>query len=178
MKFTETKLKGAFIITPDLIEDERGFFARAFCRREFEEHGLNPDLVQCNISFNKTKGTLRGMHYQAGPHAEVKLVRCTAGAIYDVIVDLRPESPTFKQWFSTELTEKNHQMLYVPEGFAHGYQTLTPQTEVFYQVSAFYHPASERGIRWNDPTFGIEWPLPVTVISKKDASHPDWEAKR
>jgi len=178
MKFTETILKGSFIITPDLMEDERGFFARAFCRNEFEEQGLNPNLVQSNISFNETKGTMRGMHYQAGPHAEVKLVRCTAGAIYDVIVDLRLESPTYRQWFSTELTEKNHRLLYVPEGFAHGYQTLTPQTEVFYQVSAFYHRASERGIRWDDPTFGIEWPLPVTVVSKKDASHPKWEAKR
>ena len=178
MKFAETKLKGAFIITPDLMEDERGFFARAFCRNEFEGQGLNPNLVQSNISFNETKGTMRGMHYQAGPHAEVKLVRCTAGAIYDVIVDLRPESPTFRQWFSTELTEKNHQLLYVPEGFAHGYQTMTPQTEVFYQVSVFYHRASERGIRWDDPAFGIEWPLPITVISKKDASHPNWVAER
>ena len=178
MKFIETKLKGAFIITPDLIEDERGFFARTFCQREFEEHGLNSDLVQCNISFNKKKGTLRGMHYQASPHAEAKLVRCTAGAICDVIIDLRPESPTFKQWFTAELSEKNHRMLYVPEGFAHGYQTLMPRTEVFYQVSAFYDPASERGVRWNDPAFGIEWPLPVAAVSQKDSSYPDWEAKR
>jgi dTDP-4-dehydrorhamnose 3,5-epimerase len=178
MKFIETKLKGAFIITPDLIEDERGFFARTFCRREFEENALNPNLLQCNISFNETKGTLRGMHYQAGLQSEVKLVRCTAGAIYDAIIDLRPESPTFKQWLSTELTENNHHLLYVPEGFAHGYQTMTPQTEVFYQVSAFYHPASERGIRWDDPAFGIEWPLPITVVSKKDASHPNWVAER
>jgi len=173
MKFTETKLRGAFIITPDLIEDERGFFARTFCRREFEEHGLNSNLVQCNISFNKTKGTLRGMHYQAAPHGEVKLVRCTAGTIYDVIVDLRPESPTFRQWLAAELSEKNHQLLYVPEGFAHGYQTLEPQAEVFYQVSASYHRASERGVRWNDSAFGIKWPLPARVISKKDSSYPD-----
>lgn len=176
MKFTETKLKGAFIITPHLIEDERGFFARTFCRHEFEDHGLNPNLVQCNISFNKAKGTLRGMHYQAAPHGEVKLVRCTAGAIYDVIIDLRPESPTLKKWFSTQLSAINHQMLYVPEGFAHGYQTLAQQTEIFYQVSAFYHPASERGIRWNDPAFAIEWPLSITAVSKKDAAYPDWEA--
>ncbi len=178
MKFMQTKLKGAFIITPDRIEDDRGFFARTFCRQEFEEHGLNPNLVQCNISFNQKKGTVRGMHYQTAPHAEVKLVRCTAGAIYDVIIDLRPESPTFIKWFAAELSEKNHQMLYVPEGFAHGYQTLEPYTEVFYQVSAFYHPASERGTRWNDPAFGIEWPLPACVISNKDASHPDWEGNR
>jgi dTDP-4-dehydrorhamnose 3,5-epimerase len=178
MKFVETKLKGAFIITPDLIEDKRGFFARTFCRQEFGEHSLNPDLVQCNISFNETKGTLRGMHYQAAPHEEVKLIRCTSGAICDVIVDLRLDSPTFKGWFAAELSKANHQMLYVPEGFAHGYQTLEPQTEVFYQVSTFYHPASERGVRWNDPTFGIKWPLPVGVISKKDGSYPDWEANR
>jgi dTDP-4-dehydrorhamnose 3,5-epimerase len=178
MKFIETILKGAFIITPDLIEDERGFFSRIFCRREIEEHGLNSSLVQCNISFNKKKGTLRGMHYQAVPHAEVKLVRCTAGVINDVIIDLRPESPTVRQWFAAELSAINHQMLYVPEGFAHGYQTLEPQSEVVYQVSAFYNPSSERGVRWNDPAFGIEWPLPVDVISKKDSSHPDWEAKR
>ena len=178
MKFTETKLQGAFIIAPDLIEDERGFFARTFCRREFEEQGLNPYLVQCNISFNKTKGTLRGMHYQASPNADEKLVRCTAGAIHDVIIDLRPESPTFKQWIATKLTEQNHQLLYVPEGLAHGFQTLMQQTEVFYQVSAFYHPTSERGVRWDDPTFGIEWPLPVSVVSRKDLSHPDWEVRQ
>ena len=178
MKFIETKLKGAFVITPERIKDERGFFARTFCRHEFEEHGLNSGLVQCNISVNKKKGTLRGMHYQVDPYAEVKILRCTTGAIYDVIVDLRPESPTFRQWFAAELSEKNHKMLYVPEGFAHGYQTLEQQTEVFYQVSAFYHPASERGIRWDDPAFGIEWPLPACVVSKKDAAHPDWEGKR
>lgn len=176
MKFTETKLKGAFVISPDLIEDERGFFARTFCRHEFEKHGLNPDLVQCNISFNKIKGTLRGMHCQAMPHSEVKLLRCTAGAICDVIIDLRSKSPTFKQWFSTRLSEENHQMLYVPEGFAHGYQTLAQHTEVFYQVSAFYNPASEHGVRWNDPAFKIEWPSPITAISNKDVSYPDWEA--
>jgi dTDP-4-dehydrorhamnose 3,5-epimerase len=178
MKFVETKLKGAFIITPDLIEDDRGFFARIFCRQEFEKHGLNPDLVQCNISFNKAKGTLRGMHYQIAPSAEVKLVRCTAGAICDVIIDLRSGSPTFKQWVAAELSEKNHRLLYVPEGFAHGYQTTEPLSEVFYQVSSSYNPASERGVRWNDPAFGIEWPLPVSVISKKDESYPVWEVER
>lgn len=174
MKFTETKLKGAYLITPDFIDDERGFFARTFCHQEFQEHGLNINIVQCNISFNVRKGTVRGMHYQMPPHAEVKVIRCTAGAIVDVIIDLRPDSPTFKQWFSIELNDKNHQMLYVPEGFAHGYQTIAPRTEIFYQVSNFYHPASERGIRWDDPAFEIKWPLPVTDISKKDASHPDW----
>ncbi|MBU1052821.1 MAG: dTDP-4-dehydrorhamnose 3,5-epimerase [Proteobacteria bacterium] len=177
MKFTEIKLKGAFIITPDLIKDERGFFARAFCRHEFIDHGLNPDLFQCNISFNRKKGTLRGMHYQVAPHSEAKLVRCTSGFIYDVIIDLRPESPTFKQWFGAELSASNHQMLYVPVGFAHGYQTLEDNTEVFYQVSAFYHPEAENGLRWNDPAFGIKWPIPVSTISKKDASHPDWKSE-
>jgi dTDP-4-dehydrorhamnose 3,5-epimerase len=178
MIFTPTPLKGAFIITPDLIEDERGFFSRVFCRREFEANGLNPNLVQCNISFNKQKGTLRGMHYQIAPHAEVKLVRCTAGAIYDVMIDLRPESKTFKRWFSAELTAENHNMLYVPEGFAHGYQTLADDTEIAYQVSTFYHTESERGVRWNDPVFGIAWPLPVTVISPKDQAYPNWGATR
>jgi dTDP-4-dehydrorhamnose 3,5-epimerase len=177
MIFTQTPLAGAFIITPDLIEDERGFFARTFCRREFEANGLNPNLVQCNISFNKQKGTLRGMHYQVAPHAEVKLVRCTAGAIYDVIIDLRAESPTFRQWISVELTAENHHQLYVPEGFAHGYETLTDNTEVAYQVSEFYSPESERGIRWDDPAFVVSWPLPVAAVSSKDATHPNWEAK-
>lgn len=175
MIFTPTPLAGAFVITPDLIEDERGFFARTFCRREFEEHGLNPELVQCNISFNKKKGAVRGMHYQVPPHAEVKLVRCTAGAVCDVIIDLRHGTPTFKQWFAVELSAENHRQLYVPEGFAHGYQTLTNNAEVAYQVSGFYSPQSERGVRWNDPSFGIAWPLPVATISAKDAAHPDWE---
>lgn len=178
MIFTPTPLAGAFIITPDLIEDERGFFARTFCRREFEEHGLNYNLVQCNISFNKRKGTLRGMHFQAAPHAESKLIRCTNGEIFDVIIDLRPESNTYKQWYAAELTAANHRMLYVPEGFAHGYQTLTEDAEVAYQVSEFYSPESERGIRWNDPAFSIVWPLPVSAISAKDASPPDREASR
>ncbi|MGD9158484.1 MAG: dTDP-4-dehydrorhamnose 3,5-epimerase [Desulfobacteraceae bacterium] len=177
MHFTETKLKGAFIISPDHIEDERGFFARAFCKNEFEEHFLNPNLVQCNISLNHKKGTLRGMHYQVQPYSEVKLVRCTSGSIYDVIIDVRPASPTFKQWIGAELSASNHQMLYVPEGFAHGYQTLEDNTEVFYQVSSFYHPEAEGGLRWNDPAFGIKWPISVSTISKKDASHPDWKSK-
>jgi dTDP-4-dehydrorhamnose 3,5-epimerase len=178
MKFVETGLSGAYIIEPDLIEDERGFFARVFCRHEFEEHGLNLGLVQCNISYNKVSGTLRGMHYQEQPHSEVKLVRCTTGAIFDVIIDLRRESPTFMMWFAAELSQRNRHMLYVPEGFAHGYQTMESCTEVFYQVSEFYNRASERGVRWNDPAFAIEWPLPVTILSKKDEAHPDWEGKR
>lgn len=177
MIFIKTNLEGVYIITPDFIEDERGFFARTFCRREFEANGLNPNLVQCNISFNKQKGTLRGMHYQIAPHTEAKLVRCTKGAIYDVIIDLRAESPTFRQWIAVELTAENHHQLYVPEGFAHGYQTLLPETEVCYQVSEFYNPQSERGVRWNDPAFAISWPLPVAAVSFKDATHPNWGAK-
>ncbi|HZS44670.1 MAG TPA: dTDP-4-dehydrorhamnose 3,5-epimerase family protein, partial [Blastocatellia bacterium] len=135
MIFTETSLKGAYIIEPELLEDERGFFARVWCQKEFEDHGLNPRLAQCSISFNKRKGTLRGMHYQAKPFEEAKLVRCTRGAIYDVIVDLRPESESRYKWFACELTEQNRRMLYVPEGFAHGFQTLEDNTEVFYQIS-------------------------------------------
>ncbi len=177
MIFTETRLKGAFIIEPELIKDERGFFARAFCRNEFISKGLNPDMVQCNISLNHKKGTLRGMHYQVQPYSEIKLVRCTSGSVYDVIIDFRPDSKTFKQWVGTELSASNHKMFYVPEGFAHGYQTLEDNTEVFYQVSSFYHPEAESGLRWNDPAFGIKWPIPVTTVSTKDASHPDWKAE-
>src|SRR5688500_11400400 len=142
MIFTETDLKGAYIIEPEKLEDERGFFARTWCAREFEEHGLNPRLAQCNISYNHKKGTLRGMHFQAKPYEEAKLVRCTIGAIYDVIIDLRPQSPTYTQWTAVELTADNHRMLYVPEGFAHGFQTLMDQTEVFYQMSNLYNPQS------------------------------------
>lgn len=175
MKFTETKLKGAYIIEPELITDERGFFARSWCQQEFEKRGLNPKLVQCNISFNHKKGTLRGMHYQAKPYEEAKLVRCTKGGIYDVIIDLRAESPTFKQWDAVELTAENYQMLYVPEGFAHGFQTLVDNSEVFYQISEFYHPESARGVRWDEPIFGIEWPDEERrVISDKDGIYPDF----
>lgn len=171
MKFTETKLKGAYIIEPELITDERGFFARSWCQKEFTEQGLNPNLVQCNISFNHKKGTLRGMHYQAKPHEEAKLVRCTKGEIYDVIIDLRPESSTFKQWVAVELTDENHKMLYIPEGMAHGFQTLVDNTEVFYQMSEFYHSESARGIRWDDKNFCISWIEPHCIISKKDQSY-------
>ena len=171
MRFTETRLKGAFIIEPERLEDERGFFARTFCQKEFEAHGLNPRMVQCNISYNKHKGTLRGMHYQAAPMAEAKLVRCTRGAIYDVIIDLRPESPTYCQWLAEELNAENSKMIYIPEGFAHGFQTLENDTEVFYQMSEFYSPEHARGLRWDDPAFGIEWPLTGKIISESDMSY-------
>ncbi|OAD21867.1 dtdp-4-dehydrorhamnose 3,5-epimerase [Candidatus Thiomargarita nelsonii] len=174
MIFTETKLKGAYIIDLEPIADERGFFARSWCQKEFEAHGLNPNLVQCNISFNKTKGTLRGMHYQVAPHEEAKLVRCTKGAIYDVIIDLRPESSTFKQWVAVELTAENYQMLYIPEGFAHGFQSLADNTEVFYQMSEFFHPECARGVRWDDPAFNIEWPQDERIITAKDMQYLDF----
>jgi dTDP-4-dehydrorhamnose 3,5-epimerase len=174
MIFAETKLKGAFIIQPEKLEDERGFFARTWCKRELEAHGLNPNLVQCNISFNKKGATLRGMHHQAAPHEEAKLVRCTMGAIYDVIIDLRPDSRTFKQWISVELTAENRKMIYIPEGFSHGFMTLDDNTEVFYQMSEFYAPDCARGVRWNDPAFDIVWPGDVTVISEKDNQYPDF----
>ena len=175
MRFIETRLEGAYIIEPEPIEDERGFFARTFCVREFEAHGLNPCVAQCNISFNKKKGTLRGMHYQVAPHAEAKMVRCIRGAMYDVIIDLRPESPTFKEWIAVELTANNRRMLYIPEGFAHGFQTLEDETEVFYQMSEFYHPEAARGVRWDDRVFGIEWSSDGRIVSPRDQSFRDWE---
>jgi dTDP-4-dehydrorhamnose 3,5-epimerase len=174
MIFTETKLKGAFVIEVQKFEDDRGFFGRTFCQKEFEKAGLNPNVAQANVSFNRKKGTLRGMHYQAAPHGEIKLVRCTRGAIYDVIIDVRPDSPTYKQWVGVTLKEGAYTMFYVPEGFAHGFQTLEDETEVIYQVSQFYTPGSERGIRYNDPVFRIDWPLDVQVISDKDRSWPDY----
>jgi dTDP-4-dehydrorhamnose 3,5-epimerase len=174
--FKETKLKGAFIIEPERVEDERGFFARTFCRNEFEAHGLNPHLVQCSVSFNMKKGTLRGMHYQASPHEETKLVRCTSGAIYDVMLDLRPTSPTFKQWVSVELTGENRRMVYIPEGVAHGFQTLEPDTEVFYQMGEFYHSESSRGVRWNDSSFVIQWPIAQPIVSVRDQELPLMES--
>ncbi len=174
MKFEETKLSGAFVIELQRMEDRRGFFARAFCRREFAAHGLNPAVAQCNTSFNRAAGTLRGMHYQTDPFPEVKLVRCIRGAIHDVIIDLRPASPTYRAWAGFDLSAENHRTLYVPEGFAHGYLTLADDTVVFYQVSEFYNPGHERGIRWNDPAFAIHWPLTPRIVSPKDASHPDF----
>jgi dTDP-4-dehydrorhamnose 3,5-epimerase len=174
MIFTETSLARAFVIDLEPAVDERGFFARSFCRREFEAHGLNPELVQCNISLNHRRGTLRGMHWQAAPDQEAKLIRCTRGAIHDVIIDLRPRSPTFARHASATLTASNHRMLYVPEGFAHGFLTLEPNTEVFYQMSTFYAPGSARGVRYDDSTFAIPWPAPIVVISERDRSYPDW----
>jgi dTDP-4-dehydrorhamnose 3,5-epimerase len=172
MRFTETELPGAFLIDLEPRSDERGFFARTFCREEFLEHGLEPVVVQCNLSYNHRAGTLRGMHYQLPPAAEVKLVRCTAGAIWDVIVDLRPDSPTYLRHIGVELTAKNRRALYVPKMFAHGYQALTDGAEVSYQVTEAHAPGLERGFRFDDLLFRVEWPLPVTAISEKDASWP------
>lgn len=175
MVFVETKLKGVFIIEPERREDERGFFARTFCQREFEAHGVDARVAQCSVSFNKRKGTLRGLHYQIAPHAESKLVRCTRGAIYDVAVDLRLDSPTFKQWAAVELSADNRKALYIPAGCAHGFQTLVDDTEVYYQISEVYHPESARGVRWDDPAFGIKWPITEnTTISEKDLCYPDY----
>jgi dTDP-4-dehydrorhamnose 3,5-epimerase len=177
MIFNETKLPGAFIIEVQRLEDERGFFGRSFCRNEFAGQGLNPMIAQCNISFNRDAGTLRGMHYQEAPHTEDKLIRCTRGSLYDVIVDLRPESPTFKQWLAAELTGDNRRMLYIPKGCAHGFLTLENNTEIFYQMSEFYHSESGRGVRWNDPAFGIQWPEGVSMIlSERDQNWPDYPA--
>jgi dTDP-4-dehydrorhamnose 3,5-epimerase len=175
MKFLETSLKGVFQIDLEPQSDERGFFARTWCQKEFEAHGLNSALVQCSISYNARKGTLRGLHYQAYPYQESKLVRCTEGAIHDVVVDLRPESPTFKQWITADLTATNRNMLYVPAGCGHGFLTLEDETEVFYQISEFYNPQSSRGVRWDDPAFQIVWPGEVTVISERDRNYPNFE---
>jgi dTDP-4-dehydrorhamnose 3,5-epimerase len=174
MTFHETKLQGVFEIRIEPLRDERGFFARSWCQTEFKSHGLNPALVQCNISFNGRKGTLRGMHYQLAPYAEAKLIRCTRGAIYDVIVDLRRGSPTFKQWVSVVLTAEKRNMAYVPEDCAHGFLTLEDDTEVFYQMSQFFSAESARGVRWDDPAFQIAWPHEIAVISERDKNYPDF----
>lgn len=171
MLFTETKLAGALIIDLDTTEDSRGFFARTFCVNEFANHGLKPAVVQCNLSFNYKKGTLRGMHFQKYPSTETKLVRCIKGAIYDVIIDLRPESPTYLSHIGVELTADNHRALYIPDNFAHGFQTLADDTEVLYQMGDFYAPEYAAGYRYDDPAFNIKWPLPVSEISAKDQ---DW----
>lgn len=171
MIFSETDLKGAFVIEPELREDERGFFARTWCADEFALHGLNPQLVQCSISFNKKQGTLRGMHYQVAPHEETKLVRCTRGKIFDVIIDLRPQSATYTKYFGVVLSESNRLMLYIPEGMAHGFQTLEDETEVFYQMSKSVHPESARGVRWDDPCFSIQWPVSDRIISARDRQY-------
>jgi dTDP-4-dehydrorhamnose 3,5-epimerase len=172
MQFVKTKLAGSFIIEPEPNEDARGLFARTFCAREFREHELIPTFVQCSVSMSRARGTLRGLHYQLPPACEVKLVRCTAGAIYDVIVDLRPDSPTYLQHITVELTSQNRRALYVPEMFAHGLQTLVDGTEVFYQISEFYAPDRAMGLRFNDPKLAIQWPIPVTTISEKDLNWP------
>lgn len=174
MIFTRISLSGAYLVTLNPIADERGFFARSWCRNEFASRGLNPNLVQCNITSSQKRGTLRGMHYQKAPHEEVKIVRCTKGAIYDVIIDLRPTSPTFKQWFGVELTADNHFMLYIPTGFAHGCQTLQDESEIFYQMSEFYHPESAASVRWDDPAFGIQWPDDSRIISRRDQDIADF----
>lgn len=172
MIFTETSLKGAFLIEPEPVKDERGMFARVWCRKEFEAQGLKVTWVQNNLSVNSRKGTMRGMHYQVAPHEEVKLVQCTMGAIYDVIVDLRPASPTYCHHVGVVLSAENRRMLFIPEMFAHGFLTLQDGAEVFYHMSAFYAPGSARGFRWDDPTFGIEWPAVIVSMSDKDRSWP------
>jgi dTDP-4-dehydrorhamnose 3,5-epimerase len=177
VRFSATPLAGAFVVEPEPVEDERGLFARTWCRREWQARGLNAELAQCSVSFTTRAGTVRGLHYQAAPHAEAKLVRCTRGRIYDVIVDLRPDSPTFKRWTAVELGADDRRMLYVPEGCAHGFQTLADATEVFYQISAAYDPASQRGVRWDDPAFAIVWPdAPARIVSARDRAFPDFEA--
>jgi dTDP-4-dehydrorhamnose 3,5-epimerase len=175
MTFTTTELPGAFVIDPERIEDERGFFARTFSVNEFEGHGLNPRIDQCSVSYNRIRGTLRGMHFQAAPHAEAKLVRCVAGAIHDVIIDLRPGSPTFRRWIGVDLSARNRRALYVPEGFAHGFLTLEDDSEVFYQISQSYVPGAARGVRWDDPAFGIRWPGEVKCISARDRDYADFQ---
>lgn len=175
MEFTETRLKGSFIVEPEKLIDDRGFFARSWDQKIFDEKGLNSKVVQCNISSNKQKGTLRGMHFQIAPYEEAKLIRCTKGSAFEVMIDLRSNSKTFKQWFGLELSEDNYKMLYVPEGFALGFQTLVDDTELFYQMSQIYMPEYARGIRWDDETFKISWPLKPTIISKKDSSYESFE---
>jgi dTDP-4-dehydrorhamnose 3,5-epimerase len=175
MRFQETKLPGVFEVQLELKSDERGFFARSWCQKEFESHGLNATLAQCSVSFNARKGTLRGLHYQDAPCGEVKLVRCTAGSLYDVVVDLRPQSPMFKNWVAVVLTAEKRNMLYIPEGCAHGFLTLEDATEILYQISEFYHPELSRGVRWDDPAFQINWPGGVKVISERDRTYPNFE---
>jgi len=175
MTFHETKLARVFEIDLELNSDERGFFARSWCQKEFQHHGLNPKVVQCNVSFNARKGTLRGIHYQDAPYHEAKLVRCTKGSIYDVVVDLRPQSPAFKDWIAVVLTADKHNMVYVPEGCGHGFLTLEDETEVFYQMSEFYHAELSRGVRFDDPAFQIVWPDKVEVISEQDRTYPNFE---
>jgi dTDP-4-dehydrorhamnose 3,5-epimerase len=175
VKFLETKLAGVFEISVDRMIDERGFFARTWCKHEFAAQGLETGLVQCSISYNARKGTLRGMHYQVPPFEETKLVRCTQGAIYDVVLDLRPDSVSYKQWIAATLTAKDRNMIYIPKGCAHGFLTVQDDTEVFYQMTQVFDSASARGFRWNDPAFNIAWPDKVEVISERDRTYPDYK---
>ncbi len=175
MIFTEIDIPGAFTVEFEEKTDDRGFFARSWCEREFAALGLANKIVQCNVGYSTRAGTLRGIHYQDAPHAETKVVRCTRGAVYDVIVDVRPDSPTYGKWSGRELTADNRLMLFIPEGFGHGYQTIENDTEIFYQTSEFYHPESATGIRYDDPAFVINWPLPITAISDTDRSWPDYQ---
>ena len=170
--YTPTGLDGAWLLEPERVDDERGFFMRTWCRHEFEEHGLETQLAQCNVSWNRRRGTLRGMHYQGEPHAEAKLVRCTRGALHDVIIDVRPGSPTRGRHYGVDLTAANYRMLYIPEGLAHGFITLEDDTEIFYLMSEFYTASAARGVRWDDPTWGIRWPIEVAVISERDRNLP------
>lgn len=172
MIFVPTPIAGAWVVELQRLEDDRGFFARSFCQREFAAHGLSPALAQCNVSFNRRRGTLRGLHYQAAPHEEAKVVRCTQGAIWDVVVDLRPASPTYRRWHSVELSAANRRALYVGEGLAHGFQTLTEDSEVLYLMSEFFHAESSRGARWDDPAFGISWPIAEPHMSARDRAFP------
>ena len=178
MVFLPTQLAGVTLIEPEPVSDGRGLFARTWCQRDFESQGLTAKLAQCSVSFNARRATLRGMHFQAEPHAEAKLVRVTRGAIYDVALDLRPDSSTYLQWFAAELSSDNRHMLYIPEGYAHGFQTLTDDAEVFYQISEFYEPDAGRGVRWNDPAFDIGWPLGNPILSDRDRNYPDYESVR
>jgi dTDP-4-dehydrorhamnose 3,5-epimerase len=177
MIFNESPLAGAYTVEMELLADERGFFARSYCAEEFAARGLGPELRQCSVSYNARPGTLRGMHYQAAPREEHKLVRCTAGAVFDVIVDVRPSSPTYRRWFAAELSAANRRSLFIPPGFAHGFMSLSADTEVYYMISVAHSPELGRGFRWNDPAFAIEWPMAPTVISARDASYPLLDAR-
>jgi dTDP-4-dehydrorhamnose 3,5-epimerase len=174
MRFVQTEILGAFVVAPEPIFDDRGLFARIWCEREFAEHGIAMTIRQCSVSVNRRRGTMRGLHFQETPHAETRVVRCTSGAIYDVIVDLRSESPSFRRWIGVELTQENRTMVYVPEGCAHGFLTLVDNVEVFYQMSAFYSAPHAQGVRWNDPAFAIAWPSEIVVISERDRNFPDF----
>jgi dTDP-4-dehydrorhamnose 3,5-epimerase len=171
LKFLETTIAGLYIVEIEPLTDDRGFFARSFCARDFQALGLETTVAQCNISFNKKAGTLRGLHFQAFPHEEAKLIRCTRGSVYDVAIDIRPNSRTYLKWFAAELNSENRRMMFIPRGFAHGFQTLVDESEVFYLMSEFYHPESGRGLCWDDPVLGITWPLTDPIISDKDRSY-------